>query len=195
MALAGSARDGWTIALYSWIIQDGNYPDFVRGQHADFAVEFEIENLDLTESAVPSATLVDDSCYEIVGRVVGVYPTAWVVDCGILIYQERQPPGVAEDDWVSGRAVLGVDPFAYYERLNRLPGMPALIYSWRIDSIRRQTAPFVEIAPRTFARDTTKWGFVDAERTDAWQDDNGRADYLLDCRRRDTPPRRSRSDT
>jgi hypothetical protein len=28
------------IDLSSWIIQDGNYPDFVRGQQAAFALQF-----------------------------------------------------------------------------------------------------------------------------------------------------------
>jgi hypothetical protein len=28
----------WLIGLDSWVIQDGNYPDFVTGQRADFAL-------------------------------------------------------------------------------------------------------------------------------------------------------------
>jgi hypothetical protein len=31
----------WSLSLDSWIVQDGNYPDFESGQHAEFAVEFD----------------------------------------------------------------------------------------------------------------------------------------------------------
>jgi hypothetical protein len=30
----------WLVVLDSWIVQDGNYPDFVTGQRTDFALEF-----------------------------------------------------------------------------------------------------------------------------------------------------------
>ena len=30
----------WMIGLDSWVIQDGNYPDFETGQRTDFALEF-----------------------------------------------------------------------------------------------------------------------------------------------------------
>jgi hypothetical protein len=30
----------WLVGLDSWIVQDGNYPDFVTGQRTDFALEF-----------------------------------------------------------------------------------------------------------------------------------------------------------
>ena len=40
-------------------------------------------------------------------------------------------PGVA----VSGELYLGVDPYFYFERLFRTPGMPPLIYEWQIEGI------------------------------------------------------------
>ena len=32
--------NGWSLSLDSWIVQDGNYPDFAGGQQAEFAIEF-----------------------------------------------------------------------------------------------------------------------------------------------------------
>jgi hypothetical protein len=28
--------NGWSLSLDSWIVQDGNYPDFAGGQQAEF---------------------------------------------------------------------------------------------------------------------------------------------------------------
>jgi hypothetical protein len=196
MALTGdqetSAANSWTIGLASWIIQDGNYPDIRKGQQAEFAVEFHIDDAEVTEATMPSGKLVKDSDYRIVGRVTFASPEAWVVDCGILAYtEEALPAGVSEGAWITGSAFLGVDPFPYFERLHRLPQMPALVYSWKVERIRRQTAPFVEVAPRHFQRDASKWGYADVEATDAWEDDGGHAEYLLDCRKLDVAPKRS----
>ena len=30
----------WPLSVAAWVIQDGNYPDFRKGQRAEFAVEF-----------------------------------------------------------------------------------------------------------------------------------------------------------
>jgi len=189
-----SASDLWTLGLASWIIQDGNYPDLRSGQQAEFAIEFHFDDAVLTQATTPSAEFVKDSDYRIVGRVVFASSDAWVVDCGILVYAEEPPPeGVEESVWITGSAFLGVDPFFYFERLHRLPQMPALVYSWTIERIRRQTAPFVEVTPRRFERDRSKWGYIDVESTDAWEDDGGHAEYLLDCRKLDVPPKRSSS--
>jgi hypothetical protein len=68
--------------------------------------------------------------------------------------------------------------------------MPPLIYTWRIAEISRQTAPFVE-AGNMLVRDPTKLGWLPLERTDAWHDDDGLADYKLDCVLLDVPPKRS----
>jgi hypothetical protein len=179
----------WVFGLSAWIVQDGNYGEFGRGEVAEFAVEFEVDDLQTGEATARSATLVSDSDYAIAGEVVFTAGDVWVVDCGILIYSERRPAGVRVGHWVTGTAFLGVDPFPYFERLNRLPGMPALVYTWEITRIRRLTAPFVETRPRFFERDRSRWDYVDAEATDAWQDDEGWADYLLERVRRDVPPK------
>jgi hypothetical protein len=38
---------------------------------------------------------------------------------------------------------LRIDPFFYFETLSQIPCVPPLIYSWRINSIFRETAPFI----------------------------------------------------
>jgi hypothetical protein len=164
----------WVFGLSAWIIQDGNYPDFARGEVAEFAVEFEFDELQTAEAAAPSATLVRDSEYAIAGDVVFTDGDVWVVDCGILIYNERRPAGVRDRHGVTGTAFLGVDPFTYFERLNRLPRMPALVYTWEIARIRRLRS---------------RQRSVDVDATDAWRDDDGRAEYLLECVRVDVPPK------
>jgi len=75
-----------------------------------------------------------------------------------------------------------------------MTAMLLLMYTWRIDRIRLQTAPFVEttvIGSRVMVRDQARLGYADIERTDAWNDDGGNGEYLLTCMRHDIPPRSS----
>jgi hypothetical protein len=182
----------WSLSLDSWIVQDGNYPDFESGQHAEFAVEFYFpEPPELTGHDDTRVRWTDGTSYEISGRVIAIVENAWVLDCGIGVYQDQAPPpGIAVGDMVRGVANLGIDPFFYFERLHAFAGMPPLIYTWRIDEITRQTAPFVE-AGNVFIRDPRKLGWLPLERTDAWHDDDGQATYKLDCVMLDVPPKRT----
>jgi hypothetical protein len=182
----------WSLSLDSWIVQDGNYPDFERGQQAEFAVEFFCPDpLELTDDATPLVRWAGDTSYEICGRVMAIAEKAWAIDFGIGVYQdELAPRGLAVGDMVRGIVNLGVDPFFYFERLHAFAGMPPLIYTWRIDGISRQTAPFIQ-AGNMLIRDPSKQGWLPLERTDAWHDDEGRASYKLDCALLDVPPKRS----
>ncbi len=184
----------WSISLDAWIVQDGNYPDFERGQQADFAVEFYFaEPPTVTDHQSPSIVHVEDTSYAVVGRVLATSEKAWVLDCGIGIYQELPvPAGVEVGRCVRGTASLGVDPFFYFERLHALPEMPPLVYTWRIDAIWRNAAPFVR-SGSVLVRDPEQLGWIPLERTDAWHDDDGRASYRLDCVLLDSPPKRSSS--
>jgi len=82
---------------------------------------------------------------------------------------------------------LGIDPFFYFETLSRLTGIPPLIYRWKIERILMQTAPFIEsdlpVMGKVMVRDPSKLAYREIERTDAWHDDGGNGDYLLECRR------------
>jgi hypothetical protein len=44
---------------------------------------------------------------------MAIVEKAWVVDCGIGVYQEQPPRGIAVGDMVRGIANLGIDPFSY----------------------------------------------------------------------------------
>jgi len=183
----------WSLSIAAWVIQDGNYADFTRGQRAEFAVEFYApEALASTDRAARSAVGEGDGWYSIEATVAAVTDAAWVVDCGILMYDERPPDGVAVGDAVRGRVLLSVDHYFYFEVLAQQPEMPPLIYTWDLLRICRETAPYVmDESHTTYVRDETKRKLVEIEETDAWTDDEGHADYVFDCRLLDVPPKRA----
>jgi hypothetical protein len=183
------------VGLSSWIIQDGNYPDLVRGQKAAFALEFHPAQ-PLSVSAIAIAPfrmhVSNDSNYEVSGAVAYVADDWWVVDIGILVFREERPPAeVRPGIFVQGKVMISIDPYFYFEQLSKRAGAPALIYDWTIDKIEMQTAPMIEVAPKRFARDERLLGWREIEKTDAWNDDGGHAWYLLHCSQTDSHPRHS----
>lgn len=188
--------DRWTLGLEAWVIQDGNYGDFRRGDQLEVAVEFSATDLARTEDG--QAHGVSDRGegeYDALGTVVYVDPSLWIVDIGIRAYSEFLPDlRLSAGDRIRGIFALEVDPFTYVERHAHSVAVPPLVYTWQLERIRRQTAPFVETAPRSFERDRSQWSWAEVEMTDAWNDDGGHATYLLDCvRLPDAPKRKSRS--
>jgi hypothetical protein len=85
--------------------------------------------------------------------------------------------------------VLIVDPYFYFERLSQDARVPALVYTWQIISILRQTAPFIDAVAdsgpyagqKIKARDVSKLAHVEIARTDAWGHDDGYGEYILRC--------------
>ena len=173
--------DRWTIGVEAWVIQDGNYPDFEAGQEAVFGIELYPDELERADPADPSAAVVEGSRYALRGRLSFVRDDAWVVDVGISCYCNRPlPAGVGAGDGVAGEAYLAIEgPAVYDEAFFR--SAPPLRYSWRIERIRLETTPWVEVGPRSFARDESRVGYRDVDRTDACDDDDGHASYLFDC--------------
>src|SRR6185369_1052413 len=196
--MGGFVDDVLALGLSSWIIQDGNYEDFAQGDLAAFAVEFYapknlLESLPSLDKR-PSMRHLEDSTYEVLGQVIHISEDWWAIDIGIPIFQEQAPPnGMVLGRWVRGSVWLGVDPFFYFERLSHDPGAPAMIFDWKIEVIEIQTAPFVEIEPRHMVRDKALLGWKSVERSDAWNDDNGHAEYLLRCRRQSNTARKTRN--
>jgi hypothetical protein len=186
--------DRWSFGLNAWIIQDGNYAEFSRGATVEFAAEFHFDEPPTVvepDSAV-TCSLVGESIYEVEARVVGLFKQAWVVDVGIEVFEYAAPPrGLRVGDMIAGRVYLGIDPFEYFERLHAQPGMPPLVYTWLIASIRMETAPWVEVRPGELGRDPAKRSQRLVDSTDAWNHDGGAASYLLDCARLDRPPKRT----
>ena len=178
-----SVADSLVVALHSWIIQDGNYRNFARDTNVAFALEFYASvPLEEVESApAPTLVHVKDADYDVLGQVVHVAEDWWVIDAGILVFQDEKPPANArQGNWLRGKISIGIDPFFYFERLAHQPGAPALVYDWVVERIEMQTAPFIEVRPRMFERDPTKLGWRDIHETSAREDEG---EYLLHCRR------------
>jgi hypothetical protein len=187
----------WRIGLSAWIIQDGNYGDFRCHERAEFALEFYPQNCQPSASPEKQARWLHTSKYAVNAKVIFVAKRCFVLDFGLLAYRQAEPPkSIRKGLWVQAEIYLGVDPFFYFEALAHVKGMPPLIYSWHINKISIETAPFIETVDargtRMMVRDETKSGFQEIEQTDAWNDDNGHGDYVLECTLMDVPPKPER---
>ncbi|MGH3327494.1 MAG: hypothetical protein ACRDPT_06830 [Streptomycetales bacterium] len=197
----------WWIGLHSWIIQDGNYPDFTQGQQVEFAVEFSrTKGLSSTdESRGRGWRHLFDNIYDISGIVQFSYRFL-ILDFGLSVYSITQMSSsearLRQGDWVEGDIALSVDPFFYAKGHSKSSSgsehIPPLVYTWVVEVIALQTAPWILAKPDDFLgdaeaeraiaeralrrRDPTRHGWAEILRTDAWEDDGGSAEYLLGCR-------------
>jgi hypothetical protein len=174
------------VGIDSWIIQDGNYGDFRVGEAAKFALEFYPHTVQVAQSYEASFERIRASRYRVRGQVVHVGRSVWVIDFGVMAYQNHEPPPVAKKGgWVEGEVYLGIDPFFYFEELHSLPGMPTLRYGWRIKNIYLETTPWLSRKDETgrtiLTRDEQQKSFVEVAETNAWHDDEGRGHYGLEC--------------
>lgn len=200
--------DEWWIGLDGWILQDGNYTDFVTGEHRQFAVEFGYRHDRRLRpvSEPPGHRVVHSgrSCaYEVTGQLIrssaGPHADGFVLDLGVLaaystwmVLDDLEPPTAGE--WLTGEVHLGVDPFMYMDEVGQRAGMPALIHTWTIDEIQLDLTPSMRVAfghPRYIGpdegprhvRDTNResWRTVDKTR---WEDDGS---YRIRCTLTDVP--------
>ncbi|HMD48685.1 MAG TPA: hypothetical protein VKG79_06295 [Bryobacteraceae bacterium] len=116
-----------------------------------------------------------------------------ILDIGILVYRHTlsQPP-LPQGPRIAVQMRLGVDPFSYFESLSKTGDVLPLVYSWKILSIWRQTAPFIETVVegrKLRIRDPQQLGYEEIPKTDAWNDDGGHAQYLLRCELLPIPPK------
>lgn len=187
----------WKIGMSSWIIQDGNYGDFRVQEQAEFALEFYPLQCKPSSSSKKHANCLHASKYLVNAEVVFVAERCFVIDFGILAYRQEAPPNsIQVGHWVEAEIYLGIDPFFYFGDLAHLNGMSPLIYTWRINKIGIETAPFIETVKecgsRMMVRDARKLAFRDIEQTDAWKDDNGSGEYVFDCTLMNDLPKRNR---
>lgn len=182
--------DTWQIGIDAWIIQDGNYPDFSAGQEAEFAVEFyPEERLAIADQPTSrSAEHRKDSLYSVVGQTCYDDDGPLVIDFGFSAFCEHPQQHFPTGTTVVGELNLGIDPFFYFERLAKLPGMLPLVYTWTIHRIQTQTAPFVR-SGKVLSRDKSQWSWQEVARTDAWHDDGGNGSYLLECELHQVDPK------
>ena len=191
----------WDIALDSWIVQDGNYHDFSVGQTAEFALTFwtlEGSNPPPSSDSV-SARKLGGCRYRTIAEVVLKTTKVTVLDIGLWVYQQTSIAGpFSQESRLAVDLDIGVDPYFYFEELSKIPEVPPLIYSWKVRSILRQTAPYVDaVAGEGFTtgrptrmRDPQRLGYENILRTDAWNDDGGYAEYLLRCELLPVAPKR-----
>jgi hypothetical protein len=176
------------VGLSSWIIQDGNYGDFAVGSAAKFALEFYPHTMQLAQSHEQQLERIRASRYRVRGQVLYVDRSAWVVDFGIMAYQNQKPQRtVNKGSWIESEIYLGIDPFFYFEELHARSGMPDLQYEWRIRNIFLETTPWLSTKDETgrtiLTRDEQRESFTEVAETNAWEDDQGRAHYILECER------------
>jgi hypothetical protein len=174
------------VGISSWIIQDGNYGDFRVGGAAQFALEFFPLTLEVARSHEFSLDHLRANRYRVCGRVVYAARSAWVIDFGLLAYKNHEPPPLATTGaWIEAEVCLSIDPFFYFDELHSLRGMPALQYEWRIKSILLETTPWLsrrdEVGRTFLTRDEQRESFVEVAETNAWEDDERRAHYVLIC--------------
>ena len=190
--------DNLVVGLSSWIIKDGNYGDFNRGDRTAFALEFyastALAEINPGHAPAPSLIHAGGAQYRTAAQVVHVADDWWVINAGTLLFREERPPRtVRRGTWLGGEIYIGVDPFFYFERLASQADAPPLIYDWMIEKIEIQTAPFIEIRPRMMQRDPERLEWREIESTNAWNADGGQAEYILHCQRIDGPARRKLS--
>jgi hypothetical protein len=199
----------WWIGLDGWVLQDGNYTDFVTGDRRQFALEFGYRR-DRRLQRLPSPGSSSlrytghGQTYEVTGQLVRASAEpqgdAFVLDFGLRAYaswmvlDDLEPP--AAGDWLSGEVHLSVDPFFYMDELAGLPGMPALIYTWTVVEIELDETPslLVEHGHPLYVgpdeglrrvRDPERESWRTVDRTRMWDDDGS---YRLRCQLDEAEP-------
>lgn len=183
-----NAHSELNIGLSSWIIQDGNYPDFELGKEYKFALEVGPEGLILSNEKLKSLNQTHGSQYTFDAEVLIHEPGLTVIDAGVLCYHEGQiADGLKAGDYISGDLYLGVDPFFWLESHSRRSDVPNLFYRWLVKEILLETTPWQESLDSTgrkcLSRVEASKSFKPVERTNAWEDDDQNAHYVLRCER------------
>jgi hypothetical protein len=142
-----------------------------------------------------SARNLDHGLYDTLAEVIVRTDEVTVLDIGVLVYQHApsQQLPFPKESRIALKLRLGVDPFNYFEVLSKNDDILPLVYSWKILSIFRQTAPFIDTVAdgqKIRMRDPQRFGYAEIPRTDAWNDDGGYAEYVLRCELLQVPPKR-----
>ncbi|HEX4959570.1 MAG TPA: hypothetical protein VF173_01930 [Thermoanaerobaculia bacterium] len=177
-----------SIGLASWIIQDGNYPDFEAGRQYRFALEFFPTTVAPSQNRTRYLEPRDGCDYAFGGQVVIVWPEVAVVDVGLLIYHEGRVDGLPPvGEYAAGELYLGVDPFFWSETHCKRWGAPNLFYDWHIEEVLLETTPWVvsldDQGRKVRRRAEVAQSFAAVGRTNAFEDDDGNAHYVLRCAR------------
>ena len=183
------------IYLSRWIVEDGNYDDFRIGEMRKFGLEFWASSpLKRSTDRLTFLREQRDHSYTVSGRLDFAADGVWVIDVGVRAYSERESEienGCTVGDFVRGELKFGVDPFFYFERLCKIPRIPALIYEWQINSIEQNTTPYILSSDgRMYIRDESRRSFKTVSGTDknlAIPSDQC-PEFILYCSRLETEP-------
>ncbi len=142
--------------MSSWVIQDGNYPDFVVGERRAFALEFfdrgtrePVRGLHEAAPGIRSAQLVGQARYEITAEVAYAGRDFVLLDFGLLAYSDRQGATATLGAWRSGTVLLEVDHFAYFETHAKKDGAPRLSMPGRSPASGDRPRPGFSIPTQT----------------------------------------------
>ncbi|GAA3825949.1 hypothetical protein [Nocardioides panacisoli] len=193
-------RDWW-VGLDGWVLQDGNYTDFAVGQVRQFALEFGYQRHErlkpTTRPGVTCQAVDENALYRVNADLIRAADApmqdGFVLDFGLLAYKEwmvlddLRPPRAGLR--LSGEIYLSVDHFAYMDQLATREGIPPMIYTWRIEEIRLDTSPGIQVeyghplyvGPDEGAmtiRDPHRREWRNLRSTDMWGDEGS---YTLRC--------------
>ena len=174
------------VGIDSWIIQDGNYPDFQVGEQYRTAFEFYQPQLSPVPSGCPSLTPLTNEFYVVSAAVAFASPDLFVIDAGVKLFTETPPTSpYPVGTFLSGSVGIGIDPFDYFEGVLENPHWPNLFYTWRLKEIRLITTPWVvsrdDHDVPTARRPPGPYTFRTIDRTDAQHDSDGNAGYVFLC--------------
>ena len=185
------------VYIDSWVISDGNYEHFREGEIREFALEFyALHRLATVASVDKQLEVNSEYTYDVTAEIVLVSEDICVLDFGLAAYSESGSTldaGYRVGDLVKGKISFGVDPFFYFERLSKIPGVPPLIYEWCINSVEQDTSPS---APTDVCR---RQGYAKDESRRSFRRVRGTFEnvtvspetvplHVLHCTKLDTPP-------
>jgi hypothetical protein len=207
--LGDKVNKSWNVGLDSWILSDGNYPLFSEGDDVEFALEFYSQDFSHSSSPTISAELLKDGRYRVNAEVVYLDSNLWILDFGILAYSQAIYIGnangnknnlshegrkllefqmkISPGQMISADLYLGIDHFAYFERLCNDPLVPPLIYKWHLDKIEEDCSKLIrnEHGEWVYDKDEPEWKGV--SKIDYPLRSHS---YLLHCTRSEEPPHR-----
>lgn len=198
------------VGLDSWIICDGNFTDFKKGEVKTFAIEFFLTKHEKSAKKVKECHHLSGNTYK--GNVEVVYSQLYtkeyvfrnrqggkgrrtlienliVLDTGeFLAFKEFYNREMyKEGDFIEAEFSIGVDPFFYKEEHSKREGAPNLLSDWTINKIEVDTTPFLKCyKDERFIhyRDPRVTSYEEVQQTNAWGDDIC-GYYLLDCTKND----------
>lgn len=129
-----------------------------------------------------SARRVEWNQYSVTGQVVFCGRRVWVLDIGLPVVSQRHWRDVAPGVVLSGDVWLAsMTAGVWGEDLFERPA-PPLDCAWQVERIWLNSTPWIETSPGSWGRASVEPAFAEIERSDYARDDDGRGDYVLDCR-------------